>query len=263
MKRLAIAVICVVVLIPTSAVAAENVTITVGPAGGTNELPRAHERMGGAAGSLQAYPWVFFPYVRDGYRDTTEIDFYFFEPDVDDTDILTLEISRLGTDTVARSVQLTRPQFPWTWNGRTDNGDRASADDYDLDVFHEGSLLADGQTKIAHRTSWKFVKTKKAGSRYVSWAARGCSVKRGSRIASLNCWQRGQGGDYAKVWYRDERPRTDFKLTGRERAQFSLRVWRTPGKIKGGWDGARIWLKVTNKKYVRVRQLTWFYEVML
>ncbi|MEX0755876.1 MAG: hypothetical protein WD739_09480 [Actinomycetota bacterium] len=265
MRRIALALMCAVVLTPTAAVAAaENVTITVGPSGpgSLTDVPERRDRTTTQRGSwgIETSPGVIYPYVREGYRDSTQVQMW-GEPH----HMVELTFTHWRTGTVVFTTVVHPLDFPYEWDGRDSGGTPGPTGLYDVEALALGGFE---ETRMAFLgigagTDWERVRSLKLGSRFVDRAAKGCSVNRRDRIATLNCWQRGRGGKFAKAWYRDDRPRTQFQLTGEVRGQFRLRVWRLPGKLRAGWDGNRIWLKITNKKYVRVKWIRWEYQVRL
>jgi FlgD Ig-like domain len=161
--------------------------------------------------SSSATPLVFYPLVRDGYRDTTLFSFAFSR-----SAAVVVQVKNKN-GRVLRQVGLgTRQSGGWRWNGRNNSGNKVDPGYYWL----RAGATADGLTG---RTRWIRVQVKtalitkqatkgRAGNNYSSRATSGsCYVVIDNyfNTAQPDCF----GGNYALVRYRFAIPSSAYNFS--------------------------------------------------
>jgi hypothetical protein len=161
--------------------------------------------------SASARPLVFYPLVRDGYRDTTRFSFAFNRA----ASVATQVRKRSGR--VIRKVALgTLKSGSWRWNGRSNAGNKVDPGYY----WIRARARADG---LSARTSWVRVQVKtalvtrqatkrRAGNNFSSRAASGaCYVFIDNYFDTANpdCF----GGNYALVRYGIRVPASAYNIS--------------------------------------------------
>jgi hypothetical protein len=217
------------------------------------------------AESAEASPLVFYPLVRDGYRDTTRFSFGFSAPGSVRIDV------RNSSGRVIRRVPLgTLQAGSWRWNGRNNGGHKVSTGYYRM-----RAVSADGystahtrniRTKVT--TGWvtRSGSKRRWGNQVSSQSTSGnCFIQRSSYFgtASLDCW----GGSYAKVTYGFSVPTTTFKYSGSVSGSFASDDICCDGSVtKGAYRASsrRIvaWAQVTGWRAYDVERVrvTYYYK---
>lgn len=142
---------------------------------------------------------VFYPYVRDGYRDDVTFDYMVSRPARVSLVILN------SANKAVRRVSLDRPKgwHSWTWNGRSDWNSMAPVGDYRLRV----TVTADDQSRSVIAPP---VSVRRGTLDWVTWYSKWghqgwpstkgkCYISRDGYYgtALLDCW----GGRYAQMTY--------------------------------------------------------------
>jgi hypothetical protein len=161
--------------------------------------------------SASASPLVFYPLVRDGYRDTTRFSFAFNR-----AASITARVKNKNGRIIRQVGFGTLQSGSWRWNGRNNAGDKVNPGYYWL----RARARANGQTA---RSGWIRVQVKtrlitlqatkrRAGNNYSSRATSGaCYVFISSYFGTANpdCF----GGNYALVRYRFAIPSSAYNIS--------------------------------------------------
>jgi hypothetical protein len=165
---------------------------------------------------VSVWPGTFYPYVRDGYRDTTVMDYY-----------LNQGADVVGTVRNSDGRTVRRIDLGWrgagyrslTWNGRNNSGDLVAVGYYSIQVQAtntEGSR-ATVTRQVRVNTGYRTMETtKRRWGNDGNPATRGtCYVTRYSYddYAELDCW----GGRYARMTYNFSLPGNAYDVSWRVR----------------------------------------------
>jgi hypothetical protein len=165
---------------------------------------------------LQVSPAKFFPLVRDGYRDTADVNYSISGG----TDQAVIRI-RNSAGRLVRKVNL--GELPggdgtWTWNGRDNDGQRVPTGDYSvqlslLEPYNGSQVRRTADVQVASHTEWIDGSRYRDGIDATSWShTRSCYVRwnwEDDADVLLDCW----GGRYALVRFKFRIPPSARNIT--------------------------------------------------
>lgn len=187
---------------------------------------------------------IFYPYVRDGYRDTVG---FKWRQDRRGRALITV-VNSDGRTVRAESPMRWRGRNGWVWNGRKDNGELAAEGRYRIKVTVNANTVS-ARVSARSATVTRTFRQRKEGNQATSLATRGsCYARRDSyyQVATLDCW----GGRYAKANYRIAIPAAAFDVRGTVDLRRSSANICCHGRITKGWSRpsnrmVALWAKVT------------------
>lgn len=203
---------------------------------------------------LDQSPSVFYPRVRDGYRDTSTTRYSLnrsatVKAKVRDDAGDKLRTVRLGEQSAGNRQ--------WTWDGRTDSGTKARKGDYTIEIVakdvdrHKDRFTTD--VRVATKRVTRTDRITVGGGSGARRASRSCFATRYDGVMTLDCW----GGRYAQASYRFDVPKSAYQLDWRAAGQAPAADICCQGRITKSGTRTR-----TREYVVRVRVTGWrAYEV--
>jgi hypothetical protein len=224
-----------------------NYTITVAPPPGVTctvspvTVSFSVVMAGPTLGRVSARPTPFFPYVNDGYRDTTKVMWA-----QDQRATVRLQVRRTSTGKLVRSVSMMESagRHAWNWGGRNNRGKLVDKGRYSITVAISNANGSDSdRRRVRTKTGWvsKNYRKERTGRETSSRSGASCHWDTDNGALGLDSW-----GGYCQAVYRFAIPARAVDVhRSISTRQHPLDFGPGTGTISKWWSGNAAYVRVT------------------